>query len=42
MANDSDLWKGFGLIFLAGAVFSWAIYGVGWGLIYLVHHICWR
>ncbi len=42
MANDSDLWKGFGLIFLAGAAVSWAIFGAIWCLIYLAHHICWR
>ena len=42
MANDSDLWKGFGLIFLAGAAVSWGLYGAVRGLIYLVHRICWR
>ena len=44
MANGTsdELWKGLLAIFVAGAVFSWAVYGLVLGLIYVVHHIAWK
>jgi hypothetical protein len=44
MGTSADLWKGFAMLFAAGAVAGWLLIGMIWGLVLLVHHLhfVWR